>query len=423
MTPLEKCDLQTSRRGACRCYNVIVEKSPARPIKTSSADLGFALVVLVSYLAALSSWQSTSTLELVTIILAGIGYISMGIYGYAFASRGGALWMRLMYFVVQIPLGGVIVLLGRGNGFNAMVLLPLAAQSVILLQGALFFLANLAIVTTFVLAVFFYNLGWSNFLTGVQIFLAGQIFVIVFTQMVVKEEKNRRLIEDLADELAEANQNLRQYALQVEELTLNKERNRLAREIHDGLGHYLTTIHMHLQAASALARRTKDVRLNHTLSTAQQLTREALEDVRSSVTALRVLPGEGLPLPQRLEQMLANMEVRLNTRFVLLGEPRELSSEIQWTLYRAAQECLQNTSKHARAANLWMTLDYRSYRQVRLTVADDGVGARGGEDIHSLSQKGFGLLGLQERLNLMNGKMKITSAPGGGFKTEITLPE
>jgi signal transduction histidine kinase len=400
-----------------------VEKPQPFSIKNSSADLGFALVVLISYLAALSSWQSTSILELVAIILAGIGYISMGIYGYAFASRGGTLWMRLLYFFVQIPLGGVIVLLGKGNGFNAMVLLPLAAQSVILLEGALFFAANLAIIVTFVLAVFFFNLGWGNFLTGVQIFLAGQIFVIVFTQMVVKEEKNRKLIEALANDLAEANQNLRQYALQVEELTLNKERNRLAREIHDGLGHYLTTIHMHLQAASALAQHTSDLQLRETLITARQLTREALEDVRSSVAALRVLPGEGLPLSQRLEQLLENVGIGIQTQFTLLGDPHELSSEVQWTLYRAAQECLQNTSKHAHAANLWMTLDYRSYHWVRLTIADDGIGASEDVDIHQLSQQGFGLLGLQERLNLMNGSMKITSSPLEGFKIEISVPE
>lgn len=399
-----------------------MEKPPALSLKTSSADLGFALVVLVSYLAALSSWQSTSMLELAAIILAGIGYITMGIYGYAYAARGGSFWMRLMYFILQIPLGGVIVFLGRGNGFNAMVLLPLAAQSVILLQGVFFFAANLTILVTFVVAVFFFNLGWANFLTGVQIFLAGQIFVIVFTQMAVKEENNRKVIEDLANDLAKANQNLRQYALQVEELTLNKERNRLAREIHDGLGHYLTTIHMQLQAASALARQTQDQNLKHTLSTAQQLTREALEDVRSSVGALRVLPGEGLPLPQRLERLLENVEVDLQTRFSLLGAPREISSEAEWTLYRAAQECLQNTSKHARAENLWMTLDYSSPQRVRLTIADDGVGTPE-TDITKLSQQGFGLLGLQERLNLMDGKMEIASSRMQGFKIEITLEE
>lgn len=386
------------------------------PHQASSADIGFALVVLVSYLAALSSWQNTTLLELAAIILAGIGYITVGIYGYAFVSRYGLLWMRVLYFVIQIPLGGIIVMLGKGNGFNALVLLPLAAQSVILLQGMMFYSANAAILGTFILTVVIFNLGWTNALTGIELFLAGQVFVITFTQMLVKEEQNRKVIEKLAGDLTVANQNLKQYALQVEELTLNKERNRLAREIHDGLGHYLTTIHMHLQAASALCRNTGDGRLLQTIDTARDLTREALEDVRSSVAAMRSTPGEGLPLPQRLEGMLPNLGPGIITQFTLSGEPRELSSEADWTLYRAAQEGLQNTSKHAHATRLWLTLDYSRPHQVQMVIADDGVGT---EEI----TPGFGLLGLKERIKLMEGNLEITSARMEGFKVVITLPE
>jgi signal transduction histidine kinase len=411
-----------------RCYNLPVEKSPLSTVKASSADLGFALVVLVSYLAALSAWQSASMLELAAIICAGIGYISMGIYGYAYAARGQALWMRVVYFIVQIPLGGVIVFLGKGSGFNAMVLLPLAAQSVILMQGALFYAANLAILLTFVFSVFFFNLGWANFWSGIQIFLAGQAFVIIFTHMAVKEERSRKVIERLASDLAEANQSLRQYALQVEELTLNKERNRLAREIHDGLGHYLTTIHMHLQAASVLAQQrpgnpqitpaiSTGQAIAEVINTAQELTQEALEDVRLSVAALRAPLDEGLPLPQRIAALLESIEISgLQTAFTLLGLPRSLSSEADWTLYRAAQEGLHNTSKHARAAHFWLTLDYSQPQQVRLLMEDDGVGV---QHIES----GFGLLGLQERVNLMNGSTAITSNQGEGFKIEVFLPE
>jgi signal transduction histidine kinase len=395
-----------------------VEKTP--PIRASTADIGFALVVLVSYLAALSSWQSAAPIELAAIILAGIGYISLGIYGYAYASRYGLLWLRVLYFIVQIPLGGVIVFLGRGNGFNALVLLPLAAQSVILLQGLWFYLVNAAILGTFVSAVIIFNLGWSHALTGIQIFLAGQVFVIIFTHMARKEEQNRKVIEKLAGDLTVANQNLRQYALQVEELTINKERNRLAREIHDGLGHYLTAIHMHLQAASALSRQNGDAQLRaqlgETVETARGLTQQALDDVRNSVAALRAPISEDLPLPQRLEGLLPNVGPDIHTSLTVSGQPRELSSEADWTLYRAAQEGLQNTCKHAQAQRLWLALDYSDPHQVSLTIRDDGVGV---EKV----QPGFGLLGLQERIKLMEGSLNITSAPQQGFKIMITLPE
>ncbi len=386
------------------------------PIRVSSADIGFAVVVLVSYLAALSSWQQTNPLDLAAIILAGIGYITLGIYGYAYVSRFGQRWMRVMYFLIQIPLGAIILLLGKGNGFNALVLLPLAAQSVILLQGVPFYAANAAILGAFVLSVLIFNLGWTNAVTAVQLFLAGQVFIIIFTHMAMKEEQNRKVIEKLNEELTVANQNLRQYALQVEELTINKERNRLAREIHDGLGHYLTTIHMQLQAASALGRQDKNQALLQTIETARDLTRDALQDVRSSVAALRAPIGEGLPLPQQLEGLLPNVGPEIQTHFLLSGSPRDLSSEADWTLYRAAQEGLQNVCKHARAHQVDLTLDYSDPQQVCLTLRDDGVGA---ETI----QPGFGLMGLQERIKLMDGTLNITSTPMEGFTILITLPE
>ena len=386
------------------------------PIRVSSADIGFAVVVLVSYLAALSSWQQTNPLDLAAIILAGIGYITLGIYGYAYVSRFGQRWMRVMYFLIQIPLGAIILLLGKGNGFNALVLLPLAAQSVILLQGVPFYAANAAILGAFVLSVLIFNLGWTNAVTAVQLFLAGQVFIIIFTHMAMKEEQNRKVIEKLNEELTVANQNLRQYALQVEELTINKERNRLAREIHDGLGHYLTTIHMQLQAASALGRQDKNQALLQTIETARDLTRDALQDVRSSVAALRAPIGEGLPLPQQLEGLLPNVGPEIQTHFLRSGSPRDLSSEADWTLYRAAQEGLQNVCKHARAHQVDLTLDYSDPQQVCLTLRDDGVGA---ETI----QPGFGLMGLQERIKLMDGTLNITSTPMEGFTILITLPE
>jgi signal transduction histidine kinase len=393
-----------------------MENSTQPTVKTgSNADLGFAVVVLASYFATFSSLQNASPLEIVIMISAGIGYVSIGIYGYAQVTQIKSQVMRLGYFLIQLLLGGVILFLGKGVGFNAMVLLPLAAQSVILLSKVWSYTINIAITVTYSISAFLFATGWTDIWAGLQIFLAGQIFVVIFTQMVVKEENNRRVIEKLANELKEANQSLRIYALQVEELATTKERNRLAREIHDGLGHYLTSIHMQLQAANAVMEDNTG-RLSETIHTAQNLTQEALEDVRQSVAALRAPPGENLPLPDRMANLAANTQVAgISSDFKLLGTPRSLPTEAQWTLYRAAQEGFNNTSKHSQASNFWITLDYSDVDQVHLTIQDDGVGS---DDI----EIGFGLLGIQERLHLLEGALQINSSPGQGFKMEISIP-
>ena len=99
----------------------------------------------------------------------------------------------------------------------------------------------------------------------------------------------------------------------------------------------------------------------------------------------------------------------------VVGKPRQLAPQAHLTLYRAVQEALNNTAKHAHATCVWVTLDYSPQSQVRLTVQDNGNGAAN-------LKGGFGLLGLQERAHLLNGEFRAVSNEGEGVKIEVTLP-
>ncbi len=382
----------------------------------SGADLAFAVVVLTSYFVTFSALRTPSALEIAVMSGVGIAYISLGIYGYSYCLKSGSLLTAALYFAVQLPLAGVIVYLAKGTGFNALIMLPLAGQSVVLLASGWVYVANLAIAITYVLAVFLFSHSWIEVWSSAPTFLAGQIFVVAFIQMAVNEARSRMKVEELVEELSAVNQRLREYALQVEELTLAKERNRLAREIHDGLGHYLTTIHMQIQAACAVLD-TDSHRAVRTLQKAQALTQEALTDVRRSVAALRVTQNETLPMPERITRILKNWdEVGIHTEFTVKGICRPLSSQAELTLYRATQECLNNASKHGQATHVGVELDYSDDKMVRLAIQDDGKGTH---PIHY----GFGLLGIQERVHLLNGEMQAFSENNRGFKIELKIPD
>jgi signal transduction histidine kinase len=385
-------------------------------IKTGSGvDLAFAVVVLASYFATFSAMQTATLPQIFLMISLGTAYILIGIYGYGYCSRSNSLPLKLAYFLVQILIGCSIIYLGKGSGLNALVLLPLAGHSVMLLSTDWMYATNGFIVAAYLLTMRILALSWSNIWSGLPVFLAGQVFIVVFTQMAVDEEKARVEVERLAEELTNANQRLREYALQIEDLTITKERNRLAREIHDGLGHYLTIVHMQIQAARAILTANPD-KARDTLDTAQNLTQEALVDVRRSVAALRAAPEDNLPLPERITKMLKSCDtVGITSNFKVIGKVRPLTPQTELTLYRAAQEGLNNTCKHAQASQIWITLDYSAVGFVRLTVRDDGIGAENTEG-------GFGLLGLQERVNLLNGELKATSSAGQGFDLEIMVP-
>lgn len=408
---LPRTDMERSE-----CYNNFMERSFNSFRAGSDTDLAFAVMVLAAYFTTFSVIQSATTFDLLLMIGLGIGYIAMGIYGYAYAERSGKLVIDLLYFLIQLILGGIIVYLGKGVGYNAMVLLPLAGHSVMLMQKNWWVLVNAGIVFTYALTLSLFSAyNWSVVWSGLPIFLAGQIFIVVFTQMAVNEEKARGEVEKFMREMEEKNQQLREYALQVEELAITKERNRMAREIHDGLGHYLTTIYMQIQAARAVSR-VDPKKAEEALTTAQNLTQEALKDVRRSVSALRDMPGDSITLQEEVEKMLKNCEgVGLSADLKVLGSPRTLSPQVVFTIYRAVQEGINNTCKHAHASQVSVVLDYTQADFVKLSIQDDGVGAKQLEG-------GFGLMGMRERAHMLHGDVAVDTKPGNGFRVELSVP-
>lgn len=381
----------------------------------TSANLAFAIVVMASYLSIFSSYKPTSFNILTWLIILGIAYLAIGVYGYTYVSRLQIPFATIAYFLIQLPLGSVIVYLSQGNGFNPLILLPLAGQSVLLLKGFWMYVPATVSALTFSLAVHGYTPDWNIVLTSLPVYLAGLFFIMIFTQMALGEEKARNEVSRLIIDLEAANSRLREFAVQIEDLTIIKERNRLAREIHDGLGHYLTTIYMQIQAATAIMKLDPKTAIE-TLEKAQVLSQEALQEVRRSVSSLRSSEEDGLPLRIRIEKLLKDGQASgIQSSLEILGVPRELDSKTSVTLYRAAQEAFSNTRKHAAASKFSISMDFQEEKVVRMTIQDNG---RGAEKIEG----GFGLIGLQERLYLIDGDCEIFTTKGEGFTLQIMVP-
>lgn len=371
--------------------------------------------MLAAYFATFSAIKNISLTDLFFIVVFGIAYISFGIYGFSYVAKSDLLYARLVYLIIQVTLGGLIVSLGKGVGFSALLLLPLAGHAVVLLSETWAYIANLVIVTAYVIAVGAFSPDRSGVWSDLPIFLSGLIFIVVFTQVAVGEERSRKEVERLNEELTHANIQLREYATKIEELAITQERNRVAREIHDGLGHYLTTIHMEIQAANAVMN-SNPVKAHQMLVKAQSLTQDALVDVRTSVAALRLSPEASQPLPQVIDRLLSNCEmIGVSPRIEIKGELRELNPKTQLALYRVAQECISNICKHSKAKHVLVTLGYEDGEWVTLTIEDDGVGT-------DRIDGGFGLIGLSERVKLLQGEIKAISEPGQGFIVEVRVP-
>jgi signal transduction histidine kinase len=318
-----------------------------------------------------------------------------------------ALIMRVgftVYLVVQTALITACMVLSHGV-VTLHYLLPISQATLVWPRRAVATLCVAFAAQHLCFGIYF--VGWGT--AGIELigFGAVCVFVVVVTEIVAAERRARTA-------LAAAHRELAGYAASVEELATVQERNRLAREVHDSVGHYLTVINVQLEAAARLIE-SEPHRAAAAVARARNLTGEGLDDIRRSVAALRAAPYQDRPLPEAIAALVSELatsgtaaELRVH------GEPRALAPAASLTLFRAAQEALTNVRKHARASRADVELSYAA-STVELAVADDGCGTAD-------PTGGFGLLGVRERVHLLGGKLDIASAPDAGFRLRVEVP-
>jgi signal transduction histidine kinase len=378
---------------------------------TTAINLAFTLVVMVSYFAMFSSMTVPSLTDIFLLTVAGIGYISNGIYGFSNCRKDPTRVRVGAYFFSQLLLGAGIVYLSRGTGLNALVLLPLVGHSVLLLNSNLLYLFNLSLVFLYIALSYLLTGTLANIWSGLPTFFAGQVFIVIFTDMALNEELARKKAERLVKDLESANAQLKDYAEQVQSFAIVEERNRMAREIHDGLGHYLTTVNMQISAALAALGR-QDGKPEEFMRAAQKITRDALVDVRKSVSALR-LPSKSLE--KRIQLLCEQSSLTgIDFNFSMDGTPYRLDDAVELTLYRAAQEGIQNVLKHSQATQASVHLSF-SVDGAQIEVQDNGQGVK--RD----SGNGYGLMGLEERVAAIGGKLTFGPGEKGGFILKIEV--
>lgn len=319
-----------------------------------------------------------------------------------------------IYFGLQISILAGIFWLGRDFDNNFwLLMLPIAAQGIALgLFGALL----IGLIEIFVFwAVHWSQLPFADYANGLFSIATGMTFTVLFTMIALREQSGRIETERLAHDLRLANHRLAEYATQVEELAIVSERNRLAREIHDNLGHYLTVVNIQIEAARTIMN-VNPQKADDALLKAQTLTQDGLTSVRKSVSALRASPLDERPLPEAISQLAEeNQSTGISTHLTTQGEAHPLDPKIELTLYRTVQESLTNVRKHAHASRVDILLDYRNEEMIQLSIQDNGVGTE-------KTDGGFGLLGLKERVQLLNGTLTIQSEPNSGFLLTIQIP-
>jgi signal transduction histidine kinase len=250
-------------------------------------------------------------------------------------------------------------------------------------------------------------------------FLAPYAVAVVMTFATMRQAADRRRVQSLYDDLRLAHEQLQELHRQARAAAVTEERNRLAREIHDSLAHYLTVIVVQLEAAEKLGQ-SQPERARAEVLRARRLTVECLQEVRRSVAALRTATLDELSLPGALGRLADEFSENTGISVHLdLSVPSEIRPppDAALALYRATQEGLTNVQRHARASSVSISLAARN-GSLELAVQDDGVDPVEAEPDHA----GFGLLGLRERVELLGGLLAFDRAAEGGSRLTVTVP-
>ena len=262
----------------------------------------------------------------------------------------------------------------------------------------------------------YYNPSVRSILNGVKSVLTSVSVLLFMFYMVlviqVQRAENERILE-LNQQLDEANEQLKIYAINTEKMAETRERNRLAREIHDTLGHSLTGIIAGIDACETLIDYSIDA-TKQQLHVVSNVARQGMKDVRRSVKALRPDALETMNLEDAILQIVAEMENTTHTTITFKNDVGDLKfqEDEEETIYRIVQESVTNSIRHGKADRISIHFE-KKYGVLIITIQDNGVGC---EQI----EQGFGLRHMMERMNLLNGELEYSGTDG--FRIVAKIP-
>ena len=246
-----------------------------------------------------------------------------------------------------------------------------------------------------------------------QLIFFGRIFARTTSLFVLGFVINRLVTAGRLqrEELENANQRLLEHSFTLEHLATSRERNRISRELHDTLAHTLSALSVQLEALiSSWKRIPKNALIM--IETMLQTTREGLNETRRTLKNLRATPLEELGLKLAIATLATEFSDRngWDLELNISEKDDEISSEIDQTFYRIAQEGLENIARHASASEVLLSLSSNESSAI-LKIKDNGTGfnLNDNEEIDHL-----GLRLMRERADLLGAKLSIQSEPGKG---------
>ena len=322
----------------------------------------------------------------------------------------------IWYIVAQGILGLIISSLSNNIGMTFALFMALIGEAIGLLgltrQGLL-----AGIYYLILLSVNFVQLsGWDSsgllFVGTVPIV----IFVVIYVTLYMRQSEAREQAQKLAAELETANRQLAEYAAQVEDLTIVNERQRMARDLHDTLSQGLAGLILKLEATDAYLINNRTDKARNIITDAMEQARVTLAEARHAIDDLRQPLVDNLDSALRLEVDRFTSATGIPVQFSA-DQTSPLPDSVTETLIRTVAEALTNIANHAQAQTVEVNVQVKD-KGLSMTIQDDGSGF----DAASIPSGHYGILGIKERVRLVNGSVAIQSEKGKGTLLKIEIP-
>lgn len=348
----------------------------------------------------------SSSLYLVFIFLSLVIFINSQVRLKIFKDR-----LFLISIFLEVLL--VLYLQSMTGGYIYIILFTTLTDSVMRLKDEVYLMV-VVIASTLLYTLYpVYSLEW--------IILILLFYVITFLLLrQLRQELDARMdTEVLYDqirknnyELEAARARLLSYTKQVEKVSQLEERNRISRELHDSIGHDLTGILLQVDASLQILPLDQDKGIEILTSAYQNINR-SIENVRQTAGKLR--PTTFQPHMITLKELIKKFQKDTGVHIELItkGTPYQLYPSIEIVIYKNIREALTNSVRHGYAKNIQIQLIYNS-KEVQIIIEDDGLGS-------TSIQKGFGLSGMEERLEIIEGS--ITYSGDKGFHIHMKIPK
>ena len=254
---------------------------------------------------------------------------------------------------------------------------------------------------------------------------ATAVVIAVFVTRVLRSfdvETQRHIAELQAAQLEEARrrETLRGELLKRVVAAQEAERQRIARELHDATGQSLTALGLGLSSVYNNCQRREPEQVERRVHELMDLNSKTLDELRHLIVDLRPSHLDDLGLPSTLRWYAKDLQPRVPfaIHVEITGEEQALDPAVSTALFRVAQEALTNIMKYAQAHAAWIRLHYAA-QEVSLQVEDDGVGF---DPLKMPDRSTWGLLGMQERAELLGGHFELVSHPGAGTHVQVMIP-